>query len=108
MELEIVINTILVEFYTMRAFRFVLVILSLNLFHVFQAFSANRLFASTHQDTPLRTMQSMIDGILDCQDGDISRCRELRTLCEPNGENCVWLICDMANASTDKNKKYIL
>ena len=73
----------------MSAYRFVLVIFTLNLFNVSQAFSANEIFNSMHQDTPLRTMQSMIDGIKDCDNGDISRCREFRILCDPNGDNDV-------------------
>ena len=89
----------------MRDFRFGLVILTLNFFHVSQAFSANELFNSMHQDTPLRTMQSMIDGIKDCKNGDISRCRELRTLCVPSGDNDVWMICGMANASKDEKQE---
>jgi hypothetical protein len=89
----------------MSAFRFVLVIFTLNFFHASHAFSANELFNSMHQDTPLRTMQSMIDGIKDCKNGDISRCRELRTLCDPSGDNDVWMICGMANASTDEKQE---
>ena len=50
-------------------------------------------------------MQSMIDGIKDCKNGDISRCRELRTLCDPSGDNDVWMICGMANASTDEKQE---
>ena len=91
----------------MSAFRFVLVIFTLNFFHASHAFSANEIFNSMHQDTPLRTMQSMIDGIKDCDNGDIARCRELRTLCDPNGDNDVWMICGMANASPeDKQEIY--
>jgi hypothetical protein len=89
----------------MISYRFVLVIFTLNLFSVSQAFSANEIFNSMHQDTPLRTMQSMIDGIKDCKNGDISRCRELRTLCHPKGDNDVWMICGMANASTDEKQE---
>ena len=89
----------------MISYRFVLVIFTLNLFSVSQAFSANEIFNSMHQDTPLRTMQSMIDGIKDCKNGDISRCRELRTLCHPKGDNDVWMICGMANASQEEKQE---
>jgi len=89
----------------MRPYKLVLVIFTLNLFSVSQAFSASEIFNSMHQDTPLRTMQSMIDGIKDCKKGDKSRCRELRTLCHPKGDNDVWMICGMANASTDEKQE---
>ena len=89
----------------MRPYKLVLVIFALNLFSVSQAFSANEIFNSMHQDTPLRTMQSMIDGIKDCDNGDIARCRELRTLCDPNGDNDVWMVCGMANASLEEKQE---
>ena len=76
------------------------------------SYAANSLFSEFHQDTPIRTMQSMIDGVRFCfrsenpLDEIPIKCSDLRNLCDQQGDGDVWDICGMEKK--DENFKKIL
>jgi len=71
----------------------------------FSVMAANQIFNTINQSTPLNTMQSMMDAIKDCHRDDITRCRELRRLCHPEGDNDVWKICSIALADETEREE---
>ena len=76
------------------------------------SYAANSLFSEFHQDTPIRTMQSMIDGVRFCfrsenpLDEVPIKCSDLRNLCDQQGDGDVWDICLMEKKD-EKDKKML-
>lgn len=68
--------------------------------------TANQLFKENNQDSPLKTMQSMMDAVHYCGSGEKDRCRDLAQLCHSDGDNDVWSICYMGTYTKEKQKEY--
>mgnify|MGYP000430230687 FL=1 len=67
---------------------------------------ANTLFERPNQDSPLNTMQSMIDIGNSCANESKENCRYLATLCDLDGDSDVWNICLIGSAD-EETKRYV-